>query len=288
MSERTPPAASPAALPPTVPRPVGVTASHPLGLRRTYASGRTIAALILREMSTRYGKSAGGYLWAILEPVGTILLLAVGFSLVIRAPSLGSNFLLFYASGYLPFHLYQQIALHVARAIGFSRPLLFYPAVTWFDAVLARFVLNALTGALVMTIALGLILAVQDTRSVISLPDILRATGLALVLGFGVGVMNCALMGLLPTWDVLWSILTKPLFLASGVLFIYEDMPRAVQNVLWYNPLLHITGILREGLYPTYAPGYVSALYVLGLSLALTVLGLVLLGRYHREILQQG
>lgn len=239
-------------------------------------------------MSTRYGKSAGGYIWALIEPLGTIFLLALGFSLIIRAPSLGSDFLLFYATGYLTFHIYQQVALHVARAVAFSRPLLFYPAVTWFDAILARFVLNALTGVVVSALTLAVILAWQDTRTVLALPEIIRACGLALMLGLGVGVLNCALMGLIPTWDVVWSILTKPLFLASGVLFIYEDMPRMVQDILWFNPLMHISGLMREGVYPTYSPAYVSELFVLGVSLVLLVLGLVLMGRYHREILERG
>ena len=30
---------------------------------------RTISALIMREMQTTYGRSPGGYLWAVLEPV---------------------------------------------------------------------------------------------------------------------------------------------------------------------------------------------------------------------------
>ena len=67
---------------------------------------RTILALILREMSTTYGRSAGGYIWAVLEPAAGIALLAFAFSLALRAPSLGTNFALFYATGYLPFMLY--------------------------------------------------------------------------------------------------------------------------------------------------------------------------------------
>ena len=53
------------------------------GLRpRRFKMGRTVMALMLREMSTTYGRSPGGYLWAVLEPLGGIammtLILAVG------------------------------------------------------------------------------------------------------------------------------------------------------------------------------------------------------------------
>ena len=55
--------------------------------------------------------------------------------------------------------------------------------------------------------------------------------------------------------------------------------------MLWYNPLIHVIGLMRKGLYPTYSGQYISMVYVFGLSLVLIFMGVVLLGRYHREIL---
>jgi len=60
-----------------------------------------------------------------------------------------------------------------------------------------------------------------------------------------------------------------------------------VQSLLWYNPIIHLTGTLRDGFYPTYNPTYISHLYVLGLSLGMILLGMILLGRYHRDILNR-
>ena len=255
------------------------------GVNRSWATPRAIMALMLREMSTRYGRSPGGYIWALIEPLGAMIILAVAFSLLLRAPSLGTSFLLFYATGFMPFTVYQNVSLYVSRAIGFSRQLLMYPAVTWVDAVMARFILNALTNILVAYILLAGILAVIDTGAVLDLPPILIAMGLALLLGLGIGVLNCALIGLFPSWDLIWSIVTRPLFLASGVIFIYEDLPRGVQDILWYNPLMHVVGYMRLGFYPMYAPQYLSLAYTAGVALVCMALGLILLGRYHRDII---
>lgn len=252
---------------------------------QSFASLRAITALMLREMSTRYGKSAGGYVWAILEPLAAIIILGIGFSLLMRSPSLGSSFLLFYATGFLPFNLYQSLSVVIARSINFSRPLLFYPTVTWVDAVIARLILNTLTNVLVAYLLLAIILAMTDTRTVLDLQPILISMALAMVLGLGVGVLNCAIMGLVPVWDTIWSVATRPLFLASGVIFLYEDMPTVAKNILWFNPLLHITGIMRTGFYPMYTPQYISVLFVIICSLVTLAFGLLILGRYHRDIL---
>lgn len=242
-------------------------------------------ALMLREMSSTYGDSPGGYLWAVLEPLGVITLLSLCFSLLIATPALGTNFILFYATGYLPFTLYQSVSVTVARSIRFSKPLLFYPSVTWLDSVIARFTLNTLTQIMAGAILLAFILGFADTRTVLNIQPLLLAIFLAAILGLGIGAMNCLLMGLFPVWEMIWSIVTRPLFLASGILFLYEDMPPLIQDILWYNPLIHIIGLFRQGMYSLYNPIYISPLFVLGLSLIHLALALLLLRRHHKDIL---
>jgi capsular polysaccharide transport system permease protein len=254
---------------------------------RKFASLRTIAALILREMSTTYGRTPGGYIWAILEPLAAILFLSIGFAMVMRAPSLGTSFLLFYASGYLPFGLYGSISNKTARAIGYSSGLLKYPAVTWMDSVLARFLLNCLTEILIGIILMGGILMMVDAHAVFSPKPVIEALGLVMLLGLGVGMLNCVLFGLFPLWETAWAIFNRPLFLASGIFFLYDDLPRPVQDIIWYNPILHVIGLMRRGFYPTYTADYASPLYVTLLSLTLLTFGLILMGRYHRDVLNR-
>lgn len=257
------------------------------GVTRRFAAIRTIIALILREMTSRYGTSPGGYIWAILEPLGGILILGAGFSLMVRTPPLGSSFLVFYATGFLPFTLYMNLSNTVARSINFSRPLLMYPAVSWLDAILARFILNTLTNFLVAYLLLGGLLVATDTRTVLDIGPIVVAMSQAMLLGLSLGVLNCALTGLFPTWEMIWSVASRPLFLASGIFFTFEGLSRTLQDFLWWNPLIHIVGEMRTGFYPMYRPQYISNTYVLILSLSLLLLGLLLMRRHHRTILNK-
>lgn len=261
----------------------------PTGVRtRSFASLRTIVALILREMSTRYGRTPGGFIWALLEPVGAILILSVAFSLMMRSPALGASFPLFYATGYLPFATYQSVANSVSRSLTFSRPLLAYPAVTWLDALLARFALNFFTSVMIGYILLTAFTMFSETRAVIEIMPIIVAFSLAGLFGLAVGTLNCALFGMFPVWEVIWTIVTRPLFLASGVIILYDHMPKMLQDIVWYNPLLHISGEMRRGFYAMYSPQYISLPFVIGVSLVCLALGLVLLRRFSQEILNDG
>ena len=211
--------------------------------------------------------------------------MAIGFSLLIRAPALGNNFLLFFATGHIPFSLYQTISNTTARSIKFSKALLSYPVITWVDAIVARMMLNTLTGILVAYIIFAVVLTIQDDPVVLHWGSIIESMILALLVGLGVGTLNCALIGLLPVWEQIWSIASRPLFIASGVLIVYESLPPIAQSILWFNPLLHVTALMRKGFYPSYEASFVSHTYVVAAGAILLFLGIVLLGRYHRQIM---
>lgn len=262
-------------------RAVDLRQSHK---HRSFSSLRAISALVLREMSTTNGRSAGGYLWAIAEPVAGIMLLTLCFSLVLKMPPIGTNFAVFYATGIVPFMFYMNIQAKVAQSVQYSKALLAYPAVTFMDALLARMVMNGITQLLVAYLIFAALLVFQDTRTDPQAGGIALALLMAFAFGAAVGAMNCFLNAAFPWWMQVWAILNRPLFLVSCVIFIFDDIPQPFRDYLWWNPLVHIIGQTRKSFYPSYAGDYVSPAYVLGMSLLIYAIGLALLIRYHRDL----
>lgn len=248
---------------------------------------RTIIALILREMATSYGRSPGGYLWAVAEPVAGIALLTFIFSMGFQAPPLGPSFALFYASGLVPFLVYVDVSNKLSQAINFSAPLLTYPRVTLADAVLARAILNIATQCLVVCLVMVPLLTLIDTQAQVDPAKIALATALAALLGFGVGAINCFLVTRYPVWQRVWSILNRPMFLLSCIVFTFESTPQPYRDWLWYNPVAHIVGIMRQGLYPGYDGAYVSEAYVIYVSLICAVIGFFLIWRFKDRLLNR-
>jgi len=260
----------------------------PVRATRRFASLRTILALVLREMSTTYGRSPGGYVWAVLEPALGIALLSALFSLGFRSPSIGINFPIFYATGMVPFLMYTDLSGKVATSLLFSKRLLEYPTVTYVDAMAARFIVNLLTQLMVAYVVFMGILILFETRTAPDLPVIFSAFAMVAVLAIGVGTINCFLFTMFPIWQRAWSVMTRPLFIISCIFFLFESIPQPYRDILWYNPLVHIVGMMRRGFYPSYDATYVEPLYVFGLGLGLWLTGLVFLSRYHRFLLNDG
>lgn len=254
------------------------------GLR--FGTARTVAALILREMTTSYGRSPGGYLWALAEPVLGIALLSFIFSIGFRSPLLGTNFPMFYATGLLPFLMFSDLSTKIAQSINYSKQLLAYPRVTFVDAILGRFLLNVMTQILVGAVVFAGIMLCFETRTRPDMGLILAAAGLAAALGLGIGTFNCFVMSMFPVWQRIYSILTRPLLLISGVIFTFEAVPEPYRGWLWYNPLIHVVGLLRAGFYPGYNAFYASPVYVCTVAIGVGFFGLLFLRRYHRDIME--
>ena len=252
-----------------------------------FTSLRTIVALILREMGTTYGRNPGGYAWAVLEPVLGVAVLVAVFSTGFRAPPIGSNFAIFYATGLMPFGMFMTTSTKVAQSINQSRQLLNYPRVTFLDAVLARFLLNVLTQGLITVIVFAGILMLFETRTILDLGRIMNGYAMVCALGLGVGMLNCVLISQHPIWNSVWSVITRPLVLISGVIFLHEKMPAPFDRWLEWNPLVHAIGEVRRGFYYSYAGDYVDPTYVYLVSVICCGLGLMVLRRYYRDMMER-
>lgn len=259
---------------------------RPVNKTIPFVTVRVIGALILREMAGSNGRAIGGYFWVIAEPVLGVMLLTAIFSLGFRSPPIGTNFPIFYATGLLPFFMFMDISNKTAQSINFSRQLLGYRRVTFLDAILARAILAALTQLMVGFIVFTAILVMYETRTILNIPSILLSYSMAIAAALSIGAMNAVIMSFFPIWQRVWGILTRPLILVSGVIFLPWTFPEPIRGYLWYNPLIHVTGEMRRAFYYSYDGSYVSPIYVFAVSIVIGSVSLLFLRRYHREILE--
>ncbi|MCV0429784.1 MAG: ABC transporter permease [Roseibium sp.] len=250
------------------------------GIKRQYA---IVFALIIREMTTRYGSKVGGYMWAILDPVLTITILTLVFSAVARVPPLGRSFALFFATGYLVFYMYRSLSDQVSLSVEVNRPLLMYPVVQIYDTIIARSTLQVITLFVVSLIMFGsLALVVPFER--LDIYPIILASIISMTLGIGVGISNIVWFHLSGTYQQIWGIINRPAFIVSGVFFLPESIPQPFRDVLMWNPLVHIIGLFRTGFYPTYRASYVDLNYIIGLALFSVVTGLILVWKFEATL----
>ena len=248
---------------------------------------RVLGALVLREMSTRYGKSNLGYVWAVAEPVAYVAIFSVLFGYLSRHPPIGQSFAVFFATGIMIYFFYRGVADATAMAYSHNRSLFTYPHVTLLDSILARGFLEFATRALVALIVLTGVIwfadfdAIYDIRPLLAAPLICAATGL------GVGMINCVLFNLSASYQRAFMVIMRPQMLLSGVIFIPERLPASGREIILWNPLVHMVAYFRTGFYPVYNAYTESIEYTWAWALVTLFIGLILIRRFAGRLADQ-
>ncbi|HPE24601.1 ABC transporter permease [Albidovulum sp.] len=247
---------------------------------------RIIAALVLRETCARFGRSWGGYAWALAEPVGGIAILSLAFALIAPKPPLGSSFTLFYATGIIPFLMYNSLTTALMAALQANRGLLSYPVVRPLDILVARALLETLTHLAVAAAVLVPVVLALPRPPAMAPEGIALSLGLAAALGTGTGTFNAAIAAIFPTWRQVWSVLNRPVFIISGILFTARGLPDDLAALLWFNPIAHVVEAMRDGVFGPDPDAFVSAPYVLFIAATLFLAGAILIRGQSGKMLQ--
>jgi capsular polysaccharide transport system permease protein len=234
-------------------------------------------ALMMREVMTRFGRYKLGYLWAFLEPVVHI---SVWFVIRIlirdRGGTADMSAWLFLGSGIMPFLMFMGMSGYVGGAFSANRGLLAFPPVKPMDTIISRFLLEA-TILIVVAVALfsGMVMF-----GVALWPDslltLIAAGGGMMLLGVGFGLCKAIGSAFFPVVNHFNLILTRTLYLTSGLMYDPEKLPPDLQYWISFNPCLHGIQLFRHGYSHLYVTTLADPWYLYAWALGLLTLGLLL------------
>jgi capsular polysaccharide transport system permease protein len=243
------------------------------------AKANIIAALVMRDIRTRYGRNRLGFLWALFEPMAHIAILAVVFAVTMRTnPPLGSNYLLFYLTGVAPYLLFNHISSSGGHGISGGRNLMQLPGIAPTDIVVAKGVVELFISALVLIIfGLGFVAA-----GIPGLPanpgPVFAAFGMAFAMGVGTAGIYATFFEFGKLVDMVFKALFRAMYLTSGIFFLPATVPEGLRTILVWNPFVHIIDLARTGYYPFYDSSFTDVPFALLASLFILVIGLGLIG----------
>lgn len=263
------------------------TARQPQRLKSAYTVGQRasiIAGLIVRQFKGHMAGSRLGLLFTIADIIAHIVILGFLFSLIGRTPKFGDSAIIFLATGLIPFKMAIYLANAVPQQLRTGRAQTRLPVVNEmgliFAAVAVNFI-NMLIACIVICVGADLIGVTHPY------PDLLHITILAMLLavvfGTGVGLINGVIGMFAPWYLALFDILTKGLFLISGIFFVVDYLPPQIRDVLSWNPIAHLVIAFRMGFFDNYPTMVFDAYYVGGWSLGVLTVGVIM----HRMMRRQ-
>ena len=208
---------------------------------------RVIHALIMRETLSRYGDHKLGFMWAILEPLVFISLIA-GFMSFMRSDNPGGMPLVpFMITGFVPFFIFRNTMNQLRSAVSGNISLLGFPQVTIFDAIIARVLLEGAVMLFVFGFLVGMAHLMGFEIRIENPLGVLMVCVCLLLMGTGIGFLLATLSPIIPsTGQVAGILFGRPLFMTSGLFFTADSVPEPAQTWLLYNPVLHLLELMRS------------------------------------------
>ena len=239
------------------------------------AQGRSIGALVLRDIRSRYGESRLAFFWSLMEPFLHIGVLAIVFQFTMHGrPPLGDNFFFFYFTGVMPYLLVSHLIMHIGHAVKAQRQLLQIPTVAPIDVVVAKFIVEHFTSAVIFLMFFGLFAIFGIDPLPVSLAHVFLAVFLTSMLGFGLGMFCAALFEFGAMVEHVAGLIVRLLYFVSGIFYVPATMPVDVRDIIAYNPFLHIIDCMRVGFFRSYAPEWMDIGYAAKCALFALLVGM--------------
>ena len=252
--------------------------------RSLLVQARVIWALVLREMTTRYGRENIGFLWIIGEPILFCGGVTIAWTIMRPSHEHGLPMTAIVITGYVPLTMWRHCISRAVKAYESNGSLLFHRQVTPLDIITARTILEVA----------GTIMAALVVSTVAVLTGFMEMpvnVGLLMV-GLFYQALFCYASALLiaslsEVSDVVEKAVAVISYLSipfSGAFLMVDWVPKSFQGILLWSPSVHNVEMIRGGQFGNAAHPIYDLVYDTWITALLVMIGVSLTLRVRRYL----
>ncbi len=205
-------------------------------LQEVWRSKGLLFYLVLRDLKVRFQQTAIGVLWIVLQPLIQLLIFYVIFGILVKVPTEGIPYPVFYMSGFIVWQLFFQIvnssAYSLLGNIGIITKIYFPRLILPLSTTI-----GALIDFVIMFILLLVFLLANHysiTNRYLLLPVLVL---LVMVYSLGVGLLFGALMVVFRDTKNLLGFILQVWMFVSPIIYPISIVPEEYRIVFYINPL---------------------------------------------------
>lgn len=245
---------------------------------------RVIEALMIRELTTRYGRENIGFLWVMLEPLLFGSLVAVLWTYLRGSEDHGMTMAAFVITGYLPLTLFRNAVSRSVSVFEVNASLLYHRHVKLIDFVFVRFLIEAIGGMMAYLFAA----AVLNYFGLFPIPSDLAIFLTGWILYSYFVLATCAVVAPLSsmssTLEKVIPVTTYIMIPLSGAFNMASWVTPEARSYLLWSPPVNAMEMMRAGVFG----GLVSPFYGFAVPIivptVMLIIGLFLCRRVRRTL----
>lgn len=245
---------------------------------------RVIKALMLRELTTRFGRENIGFLWIMVEPLLFAGLIALLWRATKGPLEAGVDIVAFVISGYIPMVLFRSVVNRAVSSFTANGSLMYHRQIKVLDILLVRFLIElighmmAYFFAVIVLIAFGLFPSIHDVGF------LLLGWAYFSLFVFAIALIVAPMSEMSEAVEKVVPVANYMMIPFSGAFFFVSSLTPDFAKAVLYSPPVHAMEMMRFGIFgPSIDPQY-DLLYPIGFSLPCILIGLLLCRALRRRL----
>lgn len=260
-----------------------------VGLWRKFRKGwiiqmRVIHALMIRELTTRFGRENIGFLWIMVEPLLFAGLVGLIWRIGKGPAEHGVSVVAFVASGYIPITLFRQGIGRSVAAFTVNGGLLYHRQIKVIDFIAARFLVEFLGGMMAYAFAAIILMYLGE----FPLPDDIGLFIFGWILYasfcFSICLIIAPLSEMSEVLEKFIPVVTYVMIPVSGLPYMVSWMTPSAREALLWSPFVNAMEMMRKGIWGHEVTAYYNVWNPIVITMILTLIGLILCRRVRRKL----
>lgn len=238
--------------------------------------GRIICALIMREMTTRFGRQGIGFAWLIAEPMVFCLGVLALWSLTKPAYEHGVRLAPFVMTGYMCLILIRHLISLLSAAIPANIGLLYHRHVKPIHILAARVILEVGGATIAFLVVYVFLLGIGQVSPPHSYLLIYGGWFVVAWASTGLALLMTGLVMRFDVFERVVGLISYVMIPVSGAFFMVSWLPHGFRKFVLLLPFVHGTEMIRAGVFGEFVETHFDLPYALAVGTVLNILGLLL------------
>lgn len=245
---------------------------------------RVIGALMIRELTTRFGRENIGFLWIMVEPLLFGGLVALMWSFMKGPEEHGISIVAFVISGYLPLTLFRHGISRCLCIFTANGSLMYHRQIKIIDFIFVRFLIEMI-GSMMAYFFIGTVLAYFGLFPVpANLGFLISGWLLYCFFVFSICVIIAPLSEMSDVLEKFIPVTTYIMIPFSGTFNMVQWLTPKAQQVMSWSPPVSAMEMMRYGLFGDRVRPYYDVSVPIVFSVVCTMIGLALCRRVRRHL----
>lgn len=245
---------------------------------------RVIGALMIRELTTRFGRENIGFLWIMVEPLLFAGLVGLVWRFMKGPEEHGVSIIAFVASGYIPLTFFRHAVTRTVRIFSVNSGLMYHRQVKVLDFVLVRVLIEVIGGSMAFLFIGALLMVLGEFPMPADLGAFIAGWFLYCLFTFALCLVLAPMSEVSDVLEKFIPVVTYVMIPFSGTFNMLNWLTPEAQKVVWFSPFVHGMELLRHGLFGSRVEAEWDVTIPLAASLVLMLIGLAMCRRVRRDL----